>query len=367
MARIPILTTAAKATGRYYDVVCRHGARADAVRTVDALPEDQPERTTMYMLSTRLAPSARPAIALVDNNTSHAVPHLLRALGDVEGATPADVRWIIVTHAHLDHCAGTGTLLKECHNATVICHPRARKHLVDPTALLRSARGVYKDAFEAQVGNMEPCPADRVRAVADEEEIDLLDQSGGGRPLRCLFVEGHARHHIAVHDPSTASVFTGDCFGVVYNDMCDRHGLRAGTMLPATSPIDFDFKEAMAAVDRIEALPGIKHAWPTHFGPVGDIPAAAAQMRELLPRFESVRRTLSVRMQEGASPDEAQAMGQGMVDALMRSHFDSRGLRDMPDSAWQQRMGPELNINTQGLVVGARRFPVRPEEPGSKL
>jgi glyoxylase-like metal-dependent hydrolase (beta-lactamase superfamily II) len=43
-------------------------------------------------------------------DTAHALPRLLHALRE-HGREPRDVRWIIVTHAHLDHAAGASALM----------------------------------------------------------------------------------------------------------------------------------------------------------------------------------------------------------------------------------------------------------------
>src|SRR5262245_17077596 len=45
--------------------------------------------------------------AFVETNTAHAAPKLLAALAD-RGLRPDQVRWVIVTHVHLDHAGGAG-------------------------------------------------------------------------------------------------------------------------------------------------------------------------------------------------------------------------------------------------------------------
>src|SRR5215204_1730796 len=69
--------------------------------------------------------------AFIEAHTVHALPRLLRALA-ANGKRPEDVRFIVVTHAHLDHAAGAGSLLAACPNATLVAHPRTAKHLVEP-------------------------------------------------------------------------------------------------------------------------------------------------------------------------------------------------------------------------------------------
>ncbi|HEX4459756.1 MAG TPA: MBL fold metallo-hydrolase, partial [Polyangia bacterium] len=43
--------------------------------------------------------------AFIEAHTAHATPRLLAALA-AQGRRPEDVRYIVVTHAHLDHAAG---------------------------------------------------------------------------------------------------------------------------------------------------------------------------------------------------------------------------------------------------------------------
>src|SRR4051812_2894369 len=84
--------------------------------------------------------------AFVDNNTAHAVPLLLAQLRR-EGLAPEQVAYVIITHVHLDHAGGTSVLMKACPNATLLAHPRATKHIIDPAKLVASARKVYGDAL----------------------------------------------------------------------------------------------------------------------------------------------------------------------------------------------------------------------------
>src|SRR5690606_24875289 len=183
--------------------------------------------------------------AFVETNTSHAVPRLLDALRE-EGMAPEQVRWIVVTHVHLDHAGGAATLLQACPNATLVAHPRAVRHLVDPTRLVQSSKAVYgEEVFQQLYGEIPAAPADRVRAVEDGETLEL-----GDAVFRFLHVRGHANHHVVVHDPARDTEYTGDAFGLAYPYL-----QRAGRFVFAsTSPTDFDGPAAKESVDRILGL-----------------------------------------------------------------------------------------------------------------
>ena len=80
--------------------------------------------------------------AFIETATSHVRPRLLAAL-EQQGLRPEAVRYVVVTHAHLDHSAGASALLAACPRATLLAHPRAARHLIDPSKLVQSATGVY--------------------------------------------------------------------------------------------------------------------------------------------------------------------------------------------------------------------------------
>ena len=208
--------------------------------------------------------------AFIDTGTATSVARLLEAL-QREGLDRSQVRWIIPTHAHLDHAAGAGILAAELPGAMVLAHPKAARHLIDPTRLEASARAVYGDGpFEMLYGkSLSPIPAARVRAVEDLEEVDL-----GGAKLRFLHTRGHASHHICIHDPALATVFTGDSFGLRYPS------LQKGKLFvfPSTSPTDFDGPEALATLERVVSC-GIQSYFPTHFGEVREVVEAAVQLK----------------------------------------------------------------------------------------
>ena len=60
--------------------------------------------------------------AFIDCGTNHSVPVLLAALAQV-GLAPADVDWLVLTHVHLDHAGGAGTLMRYLPNARLVAHP----------------------------------------------------------------------------------------------------------------------------------------------------------------------------------------------------------------------------------------------------
>ncbi|MEK6704523.1 MAG: MBL fold metallo-hydrolase [Bdellovibrionota bacterium] len=206
--------------------------------------------------------------AFIDNNTSRAVPLLLEALRS-EGLAPSDVKYVIVTHAHLDHAGGSGLLIDACPEAMFIAHPKAVKHIVDPSRLIESARKVYgADEFVRLYGTLIPVAAQRAKPVLNSESVYL-----GSAELSFFHTPGHASHHVCIYCPDIAAIFTGDSFGLCYPDL-QRHGM---FIFPSTSPVDFDPLEARKSIKLIFNS-GAKIAYLAHYGELSALQNAAAQL-----------------------------------------------------------------------------------------
>ncbi len=212
--------------------------------------------------------------AFVEAHTAHALPRLLAALS-AQGKKPEQVRWVVVTHAHLDHAAGASALLAACPNATLLAHPRAAKNLIDPEKLVQGATAVYGAARFAELyGKLDPIPKARVRTLDDGETFPL-----GDAQLRAIYTYGHAFHHFVVDDPALDTVYTGDTFGLVYPALQGRGRFA----LPSTSPTGFHAEEANKSLDRVLAL-GRRFVCLTHYDTCEDGAAIAAQVRRLVDR-----------------------------------------------------------------------------------
>jgi len=62
--------------------------------------------------------------AKIETGPTSSIPNLLAGLKKINVRTE-DVAYVAVTHIHLDHGGGVGTLLKSLPNAKVIAHPVA--------------------------------------------------------------------------------------------------------------------------------------------------------------------------------------------------------------------------------------------------
>lgn len=276
--------------------------------------------------------------AFVETNTSHAVPRLLEALRD-EGLGPEQVRWIIVTHVHLDHAGGAATLLRACPNATLVAHPRAARHLIDPSRLVASSQAVYgEEVFVKLYGEIPPAPAERVLSLEDGASLPL-----GDAMFRFLHVRGHANHHFVVHDPARDTVYTGDAFGLAYPYL-----QRAGRFaFASTSPTDYDGPAAKESVDRILGL-GTKTACLTHFGEVDELEVMAEQLHEWLDVSQALFERILPLPEE-----EREKVAYPVLVEQMEAAAKKRGLELSADD--RELLSLDMRLNAQGLAFAAGR------------
>jgi glyoxylase-like metal-dependent hydrolase (beta-lactamase superfamily II) len=282
----------------------------------------------------------------VENNTAHSVPRLLHEL-KVQGLKPDQVRYLIITHVHLDHAGGSEALMKACPNATLLAHPRAAPHMIDPSKLVASARQVYGDQeFARLYGSIGPIDSQRVRAMEDGEELRF-----GSKTLRFMHTRGHANHHFCVlvsGSQGPESIYTGDSFGLAYPDL-QQHGL---FVFPSTSPTDFDPVEARKSIDRI-ASSGAKRAYLTHFGAVDEIQAAARQLRDYLNELEPIYLNW-IHSSEGERPDAELVVeaNQRIRSYLERKYREKGGV---PDSRFWELLKMDIELNASGMVFAAKK------------
>lgn len=275
-------------------------------------------------------------IAIVDTNTALAVPVLLRAVEE-QGLTPDCVRYVVVTHAHLDHCGGAAELLKHCPKAKVLCHPRAERHLIDPTRLVESATHVYgREVFETLYGNVAPIRASRVKAVEDGQKLRF-----GKRTFLFLHTPGHSKHHIAMIDLATGSAFTGDAFGMHYPSI--QHGNKPYIYF-SSPPTDFDPEAARVSVRRVLDS-GTERLCVSHFGVVTDVAAAGDVLLQSIDALEEAMRGGMTSDLEG---DDLLSFLQQRVQAAAMRLFEECGIEPTPsDLAHVDR---DVLMNARGIA-----------------
>ncbi len=272
--------------------------------------------------------------AFIDCGTHHSVP-LLLAAAQRAGLSPADIDLLIVTHVHLDHAGGAGLLMQQLPNATLVAHPRAAPHLIDPAKLVAGATAVYgEEEMQRSYGTLQPVPEARVRVVADGETVMLA-----GRALECIDTPGHARHHHCIWDARSRSWFTGDTFGLSYREL---DGPQGAFILPTTTPVQFEPQALKASIARMVArVPEAMYL--THYGRVGDVPQLAQSLYEQIDAMVAIADACDGRADRHRC----------IAAALSALYLERAHARQVPlaDEDVLRLLAMDIELNAQGLGV----------------
>jgi glyoxylase-like metal-dependent hydrolase (beta-lactamase superfamily II) len=189
-------------------------------------------------------------VAIVETGPTSSVPNLLSALKILDVRLD-DVVYVAVSHIHLDHGGGVGTLLKHLPNAKVIVHPRGAPHLANPEKLWQQSKEVLGSITELY-GAPEPVPESRIIATTDGMTFDVGSNVG----LKAVETLGHASHHLSYSETLSQGVFPGDAAGVYLNEI---------NVIVPTTPAPFRLDIALASLDKLIVLKP-KALYYSHFG-----------------------------------------------------------------------------------------------------
>lgn len=277
--------------------------------------------------------------AFIETNTVKSVPRLLQTLEENK-IKKEKVKYIIITHVHLDHAGGTSELLNHCPNAIVLAHPKATPHIIDPKRLIDSSIMVYgKDKFYDLYGEIKPISEDKVRVMKDNETLNF-----GKRELKFIFTRGHANHHFVIFDSKTNGVFTGDSFGIGYRYL--QTG-KQPFIFPSTTPTDFDVEEAKLSIQKILDT-GADKVYLTHFGEWYALKEGAEQLLNGLEKMEIIR----ISAINSSLPDNelhsycTQHIGKYFEEELLKRNLGEKELAFLEF---------DRDINAMGLAHSAKR------------
>jgi glyoxylase-like metal-dependent hydrolase (beta-lactamase superfamily II) len=211
---------------------------------------------------------AAPRPTLVECGPALSIGNVLEALRSI-GMGPDDLRYLVLSHIHLDHAGGAGDVAEAFPSATVVVSEVGARHLVDPERLNASSRRVYGDLYDRVYGDCTPISQPRVLGVADGDFLEL----GGGRRLDLFYTPGHAKHHIAAMDSDSGALFVGDSVGVKMPGMT--------VIRPATPPPDFDLVLAERTLARYREFEPTT-VYLAHYGAVDPPQDALAEASERL-------------------------------------------------------------------------------------
>ena len=181
------------------------------------------------------------------------VPKLVTGLKELD-IPFENIQYLAITHVHLDHGGGAGTLLKLLPNAKVLVHPRGMPHLINPERLWSSAQTVL--GFVSEIfGEPEPVQKERIIPVT-EGMFDL----GEGAKLKVIETLGHASHNLSYQESFNRGVFPGDAAGTYFPEF--------DVVVPTTPP-PFHLESALVSLDKLISLePTVLYY--SHFGIASD-------------------------------------------------------------------------------------------------
>lgn len=272
-------------------------------------------------------------VAVVDTGSNDSLSNMLVALKRL-GLGPEVVDYIFLTHIHLDHAGGAGTLMQACPNARLVVHPRGARHMAEPAKLVAGVTAVYGAEYVQRVyGEIKPIPVERIIEASDGTVIDLA-----GRALLCLDTPGHARHHICIVDQKAKGIFTGDMFGLSYREL-DVEGRQF--IFPTTTPTQFEPEEMRLSIQRLMALQP-QAMYLTHYGQLPDV---TVQGEHLLRRLEALTCLAEA---ETAQGEARHALLKSAMTRYLLDEVRAHGCT-MPESQLLDIWATDLELNTQGL------------------
>ena len=187
---------------------------------------------------------------IVETGPTTSIPNLLAGLRELE-VKRDDVAYIALSHVHIDHGGGAGTILRQLPNAKVIVHPKGAPHLKDPAKLWAASKETL--GFVAEMfGEPEAVPADRII----ETEKDMTFDGGAGVKLEALETSGHASHNLSFYEPLNEGVFPGDSAGAYFGEF--------NAVFPTTPP-PFRPDIALISLDKLMSF-NPKFLYYSHFG-----------------------------------------------------------------------------------------------------
>lgn len=277
----------------------------DRIYLIDGFDLGVAERTGTYVIDEE-------ELTIVETGPSPSVKHVKIGL-ETLGFSLDQVKYIIVTHIHLDHAGGAGLLIQECPNATVVVHPKGARHLANPERLIAGAKAVYGEKFSTLFDPILPIPEDRLLVKGEGDVLKI----GSMCTLEFLDTPGHANHHFGIYDPISNGMFSGDTVGVRYEQLIPNDVL---LFLPSTSPNQFDPHAMQRAINRMKEK-NLDFIYFGHFGMTDNPNEAFRQVSEWLVIFVEEAKVV-VAEQKG---HEVLA---NRLKVLVRKHLFEKGILD---------------------------------------
>ncbi len=211
----------------------------DGIYMVDVVPLGYENLISCYILDFEKK-------AVVETGPKSSIQSVFSALREI-GIKSLD--YIFVSHIHLDHAGGAGTLAKE-FGGKIVAHRKGAKHIINPKRLWKAS--VEFSRINELYGKPDSV-GDRHVVMVDEDVTFNL----GEVELKAFKTEGHAPHHLSFFLENERILFSGDSAGMCID----------GSVIP-TTPSPFNLDEWAESVERMIGLEAELIAY-THFGIYG--------------------------------------------------------------------------------------------------
>ena len=273
-------------------------------------------------------------VAIIDTAHNGAWPQVEKALLEI-GRKPEDVKWLILTHVHLDHAGGAGLFMSKLPNATLVVHERGARHMADPSKLYAGVEVVYgKENAKRLYGELLPVSESRIQIGKHGDKLAL-----GQRTLEILDTPGHARHHISIVDHTAQGIFSGDTFGLSYREL-DVGG--KAFIFPTTTPVNFEPEAMHASIELMRSFKP-KGIYLTHYSQVTEVDKLADDLHRHIDALVAM-----THQAPGQGETRQQAIQTAMT-AYLLAEARAHGCT-LPDAQIKEIFDTDLDLNAQGLA-----------------
>jgi glyoxylase-like metal-dependent hydrolase (beta-lactamase superfamily II) len=280
-------------------------------------------------------------LAIIETGTKDTVPLIFEFLSE-QGFDTHAIKYVMPTHVHLDHAGGAGLLMQALPHAQLVVHPQGARHMIDPSKLQAGATAVYGEAMFAQTyGDLLPIDPSQILMVEDAQTLKL-----GNSTLIFLDTPGHARHHYCIHDVLSAGFFTGDTFGLAYQELNSEKG---PFIFPTTTPVQFDPEALKASIKRLLSYEP-KRMFLTHYAMVESPQKLGERLIRLVDKFVEIALHT-----EQYLPKEAwlQGLNKELLSLLLADL--SQHKTSLQAHEYAQVIASDVLLNAQGLEVWLSR------------
>jgi len=224
-------------------------------------------------------------VAIVETGPTATIPNLLAGLKEIQ-VSLSDIDYVAVSHIHLDHGGGVGTLLKHLPKAQLVVHKRGAPHIANPEKLWTQSQqelGKVASIYE------KPVPVSEERILVAEDGMTLT--LGEDVELEVVETPGHASHHQSFYETKNKGIFPGDTAGIYIPEF---------EVIIPTTPTPFYLETTLASIEKLKRMQP-KLLYYSHFGQAGN---AVEKLQTHADQLKLWAEIVAEKMKEDATVEE---------------------------------------------------------------